>query len=108
MDLRSLTGLKWSLGHGSVRLCNLLVWTGEMSRCSALGGAPQEAPPFAAVLLLKGMQSSGLLHKGGCGPSPLATFEKTICLAVWLEVSASHGVLWSLLLLGLQSLLSRE
>lgn len=76
IDLWSLTGLEWSMGRGRVRLSKFLGWTEGMPRLPALGGAPQEAPPFAAVLLLKGMQG---LHKAGCGPSPLATFEKTIC-----------------------------
>lgn len=67
-----------------------------MPRLPALGGGHQEAPstpPSTAVLLQKGMQSFELLHKDGCEPSPLATFEKMICKALWLEVSASSGVL---------------
>lgn len=81
------------MGHVRLGLSNLPGWTGGIPRLPALGGAPQEAPPFAAVLLLKGMQSFGLLHKRGCGPSPLATFEKTIYVAIWFEVSASDGML---------------
>lgn len=77
-------------------------WKGQVEQLPGLvrrnaqapssGGSTQEAPPFAAVLLLEGMQSFGL-HKGGRGPSPLATFEKRICTAIWFEVSASDGVL---------------
>lgn len=65
--LWSLTGLEWSMGHGRVRVSNLLGWTGGMPRLSALG-EPRRHLPLQLSCCWKECNLLGYYIKEGVGP----------------------------------------
>lgn len=85
-------------------------WAGqeECPGSQLLGEHPRRHLPLQLSCCWKECNLLGYYIKEGVGSLLWPPFEKMICVSVWFEMSASSGVLWSQLLLGLQSLVSRE